>query len=291
MTLVPMPDLLRSARERRGAIAAFNVITLEHIEAIVSAGERADSAVILQISQNCVRFHGALAPLALAALSAARCATSPVTVHLDHANDEDLVQSAVDLGIPSVMFDASSAPYHENVARTRAVVESCHRFDVAVEAQLGEVGGKDGIHAPGTRTDPAQARAYVEATGADSLAVAVGTSHAKTERDLRVDVLLVERLREASSVPLVLHGASSLSDDEIGKAVRAGITKVNIATHINRYFSDAIRAQITIDPRRSDPRRYLGPARLAMSVEAERLLGVLRSVPGEAICAPAPAPA
>ena len=155
---------------------------------------------------------------------------------------------------------------------TRAVVERCHAVGVSVEAELGEVGGKDGVHAPGARTSPAGAAAFVRDTGIDALAVAVGSSHAMTERTADLDLGLVARIRASVDVPLVLHGSSGVPDDGIAAAVRAGMTKINIATHLNAVFTDAVRTCLEQDPRLVDTREYLGPAREAVRAEAARLL-------------------
>ncbi len=197
------------------------MVQLEHAEAIVSGAEAAGRPVILQISENTVRYHGGLEPIGLATLAVARAARVPVAVHLDHAQSADLVHEAVRLGCCSVMFDASTLPYKENLRATREIAEYRHARDVWVEAELGEVGGKDGAHAPGVRTDPAEARDFVAATGVDALAVAVGSSHAMTTRDAVLDFALIAALRDAVAVPLVLHGSSGVADAELVRAVSA----------------------------------------------------------------------
>ena len=268
-------DVVRQARQTGRGIGAFNVVLLEHAEAIVAGAERAGRPVVVQISQNCVAYHGAFEPIGLATLSLARRATVPVAVHLDHAEDVDLVHEAVAAGIRSVMYDGSRLPYEENVAVTRAVVEHCHEHGVVVEAELGEVGGKDGVHAPGVRTDPAEAAEFVAATGVDSLAVAVGTSHAMTERVARVDVALIASLADALDVPLVLHGSSGLSDGELQRAVRAGMTKINISTHLNVLFTQAVREVLDSPRPPVDPRRYVAAGREAVASEVERIMRLL----------------
>jgi fructose-bisphosphate aldolase class II len=146
---------------------------------------------------------------------------------------------------------------------------------VFTEAELGEVGGKDGAHAPGVRTDPAQARVFVRDTGVDALAVAVGSSHAMTQRTAELDLILISRLRDALTVPLVLHGSSGVPDEEIRRAVAAGMTKINISTHLVSVFTSAVRETLGADPDLVDSRKYLGPAREAVTQEAARLLQVL----------------
>jgi len=254
------------------AVGAFNVILLEHAEAVVAGAQDAGLPVVVQISQNAVKYHGALAPLALACLSLAEAATVPVLVHLDHVEDEALVDEGLALGVPSVMFDAASLPYAENVARTAAVTARCHAAGVWVEAELGEVGGKDGAHAPGVRTDPAEATAFVAATGVDALAVAVGSSHAMSSRDAVLDEELVGALRDAVAVPLVLHGSSGVPDDGLRRAVQRGVAKVNVGTRLNQLLTAEVRAVLAEQERLSDPRKYLAPGRAAVRAEVSRLL-------------------
>ena len=270
-------DIVDEAQRARTGIGAFNVVLLEHAEAIAEAAERAERPVVFQISQNCVAYHGALAPLALATLSIARSLSVPSLVHLDHADDLDLVHEALDLGLQSVMFDASTLPYEENVALTRQVAEACHARGVFIEAELGEVGGKDGVHAPGARTDLDDARRFVAATGVDWLAVAVGTSHAMTTREAAVDDGLIEQISAAVPVPLVLHGSSGLSDGQLRLAVSSGMTKVNISTHLNALFTHAVRDAMEVAPSRVDPRKYIAPGREAVTAETERLLRLLHA--------------
>ncbi|MDX2563097.1 class II fructose-bisphosphate aldolase [Streptomyces sp. TX20-6-3] len=275
MPLTPTDEIVRRARAAGTGVGAFNVLQLEHAQAIVAGAESADRPVVLQISENTVRYHGALEPVALASLAIARAAKTPVAVHLDHAENPDLVREAVGLGLGSVMFDASKLPYAENVASTREVVEYCHQHGVWVEAELGEVGGKGGAHTPGVRTDPDEARAFVAATGVDALAVAVGSSHQMLTRDAVLDLALISRLRAAVDTPLVLHGSSGVSDADLTAAVAAGMTKVNVSTHLNKAFTQAVRTHLTEHPTAVDPRHYLSPARTAVAREVAHLLTVL----------------
>lgn len=272
MPLVPTLDLLHGAVAARTGIAAFNVIHLETAEALVAAAEESGRPVILQISQNCVDYHGGLDPIARGTLALAADSSAHVAVHLDHAEDAALARQAIDLGFGSVMFDGSKLPYEANVEATVRVVDYAHANDVSVEAELGEVGGKDGAHAPGVRTDPDEARDFVAETGVDALAVAVGSSHAMTERTARLDLDLVGALRHAVPVPLVLHGSSGVADETIEAAIRSGITKVNVSTHLNRFFTDAIRAFLQANPDVVDSRRYVREGRAAVAVEAARLM-------------------
>ncbi|QJU53116.1 class II fructose-bisphosphate aldolase [Herbiconiux sp. KACC 21604] len=271
MTLVSTGDIL----DRERAVLAFNVIQLEHAEAIVSGAEAAGRPVVLQISENAAKYHGALAPITRGSLEIAAAASVDVGVHLDHAEDEALVREAVSLGATSVMFDAATLPYSENVERTAAVARHAQERGVWVEAELGAIGGKGGAHTPGVRTDPAEAVAFVAATGVDGLAVAVGSSHAMTSRSASLDFGLIAELAAAVPVPLVLHGSSGVSDDDIVTAIENGMRKINISTHINGVFTRAVREALDADPALVDPRKYFAPARAAVATEVTRLLRTL----------------
>jgi fructose-bisphosphate aldolase class II len=281
--LTPTGEIVASARAAGRAVGAFNVITIEHAEAIVTGAETAGLPVILQISENAVRFHhGRLAPIAAAARSIAGASAVPVGLHLDHVESDALLAEAAPNGFGSVMYDASRLPYAENLAATAAAVARGHAAGLWVESELGEVGGKDGAHKPGVRTDPAEAANFVAATGVDALAVAVGSSHAMHTRTARLDHDLIARLRAAVPVPLVLHGSSGVPDDELAAAVRGGMTKINIGTALNTAFTGTVRAELDERPEVVDPRRYLAPAREAMAGTVAAALRVLSlsTIPG-----------
>ena len=282
MPLHPTGDLITAARAERRALAAFNVITLEHAEAIVAAAEAAQSPVILQISENAVKFHhGRLAPIARASAAVAEAAGVEVALHLDHVEDPALLRQAADHGFGSAMFDGSHLPYAENVQATRDAADWAHAHGLWLEAELGKVGGKDGepplsAHAPGARTDPDEAREFLAATGVDALAVAVGSSHAMTDRSAVLDHDLIARLRDAVGVPLVLHGSSGVPDDELARAVAGGLVKVNIGTALNIAFTGAVREWLEQAPANAvDPRKYLTLAREEMAKTAAHFISLL----------------
>lgn len=272
MTRAATIDLLATAD---AAVGAFNVIHLESAEAIAAGAERAGLPVIMQISENCVRYHGGLVPIARATMALAESARVPIAVHLDHARDVDLISEALELGFDSVMYDGAHLSFDENCATTAEVVRRAHGHGIGVEAELGEVGGKDGAHTPGVRTDPKEAANFVAATGVDALAVAVGSSHAMVERTSRLDLDLIADLATTLPVPLVLHGSSGVADEEIRRAVRAGMAKINISTHLNKLFTASVRESLETHPGMVDSRKYLGPARDVFASEAARLIGVL----------------
>ncbi|MFJ4688753.1 ketose-bisphosphate aldolase [Streptomyces sp. NPDC088789] len=287
MPLTTTGDLVSRAAEARSAVGAFNIITLEHIEAVITGAELAGSPVVLQVSENTVAFrYGRLLPLARAAVVAAERSTVPVALHLDHVVSDRLLRQAADAGFSSVMYDASGLPYGENLAATRAAAEWAHGQGLWVEAELGEVGGKDGrppldAHAPGARTDPGQALAFVADSGVDALAVAVGSVHAMTERTAALDHTLLGRLSGTLDVPLVLHGSSGVPEDELAAAVTGGIAKVNVGTALNAAMTSAIRAYLAAHPKAVDSRTYLGVGRDAMARTVARIIGVLAGATGD----------
>ncbi|CCH80010.1 Tagatose-bisphosphate aldolase [Nostocoides japonicum T1-X7] len=282
MPLVTTADLVARAQSAGHGVAAFNVITLEHAEAIAAGAERAGTPAILQISENAVRYHGgALRPLAAATVAVAEGSGADLSIHLDHVESVDLLHETADAGLSSVMFDASHLEYADNVAATRAAADWAHDRGLYLEAELGKVGGKDGAHAPGVRTDPGEAQAFVAATGVDTLAVAVGSSHAMTDRTSALDLDLVAALAEALPVPLVLHGSSGVPDDQLRAAVGAGMVKINIGTILNVAFTGAVRATLAEDERLVDPRRYLRPAREALADVVAQLAALVGLAGGD----------
>jgi fructose-bisphosphate aldolase class II len=199
----------------------------------------------------------------------------PVSLHLDHVDDEALLREAAVAGFSSVMYDASRRPYDENVKATRSAADWAHDNGLWVEAELGEVGGKLGAHAVGARTDPEEAAAYVASTGVDALAVAVGSSHAMIERTATLDCELIARLRAAVTVPLVLHGSSGVPDTELKAAVAHGMVKINVGTALNVAFMSSLRACLS-DCATVDPRKYIAPARARMAATTAHLVEVVR---------------
>ncbi|GAB4084162.1 class II fructose-bisphosphate aldolase family protein [Myceligenerans cantabricum] len=281
MTLAATGALVADAVSSGSAVLAFNAITLEHAEGIAQGLEAAGAPGILQVSENAVRFHGGrAAPLAAACREVAAASGVPVSVHLDHVQDPGLARSVVAeagrLGVSSLMVDAAHLEYADNVATTAELAGAGHRASLWVEAELGAIGGKDGAHAPGVRTDPDEAASFVRGTGVDGLAVAVGSSHAMTAATAELDLDLVARLAERLPVPLVLHGSSGVPVPAIRAAVTAGIRKINVGTALNVGYTDQVRRYLAADASATDPRKYLAPARDAVRDAVDRLTtGVL----------------
>ncbi|MFG3144945.1 class II fructose-bisphosphate aldolase [Streptomyces sp. NPDC048243] len=282
MPLAATGELIARAAAARTAVAAFNVITLEHVEAVIAGAESAGAPVVLQVSENVVTYrYGRLLPLARAATAAAERAAVPVALHLDHVQSDDLLRQAAGAGFSSVMYDASRLPYEENLTATRAAADWAHAQGLWIEAELGEVGGKNGepprdAHAPGARTEPGEARAFVGDSGVDALAVAIGSSHAMTTRTAALDHGLLKRLSTSLGVPLVLHGSSGVPDGELRAAVEGGIAKVNVGTALNISMTAAVREFLAAHPEAMDSRKYLSVGREAMARTVTGLIGVLR---------------
>lgn len=280
MPLVTTAELVTDAASRGTAVGAFNVITLEHIEGVIAGAEIAGVAVLLQVSQNAVGFHdGALAPIAAAAVTAASVAKVAVALHLDHVTSIDLLKKTADVGFSSAMFDAGLLPFDENVARTVEAADWAHANGLWLEAEIGYIGGKPGqlvsAHSTGARTDPDEAARFARLTRVDGLAIAVGSAHAMTSRTAAIDHDLIGRIADVVTVPLVLHGSSGVANDDITRAIAAGIRKVNVGTALNVAYTSAVRMTLALDPHLVDPRSYLSPARDRIS---EAVASVLRLV-------------
>lgn len=273
--IVTTASLLADASASGVGLPAYNLLHLETIEAIASAAERTNTGTVLQVSENCVKYHGGLAPLTAAAIEIANRSSARLSLHLDHAEDLDLVREALDLGYSSVMYDGSKLEYAENVANTRLAVEWAKAAGAIVEAEIGEIGGKDGAHAPGVRTDPAEAEKFWRDTGVDALAVAVGSSHAMVERTAELDSELISQIAAHVGVPLVLHGSSGVPDHSIQDAIRAGMVKINVSTQLNKAFTRAVREALAADESLVDSRKYLSAGRAALADEASALNKVI----------------
>lgn len=285
VSLAHTADLLDSAATRQAAVLAFNVIGTEHAEGIAAGAEHAGVPVLMQVSENTVRFHGGrLAPLVAACAHIARQSSADIAVHLDHFQDLDLIDEAIGtaagLGVTSIMVDAAHLPYRDNVQRTRHYSRQAHDAGLWAEAELGEIGGKDGAHTPGSRTNPDQAAAFSAETEIDGLAVAVGSSHAMTTRNARLDIALITELAARVDVPLVLHGSSGVSDEQLRRAVEAGIRKINVGTALNIAYTTAVRRLLTAEPTTVDPRPYLAAGRDAIAATVNDLCSAVR--PGAA---------
>lgn len=240
------PAILQQATAERRAVPAFTVYTLESIKAVCDAAERVDLPVILQAGSSSYRATSRTT-LAAAALAAGREASVPVGVHLDHATDPDEIRACVRLGYTSVMVDGSHLPFEDNVALTRSVVDDAHRAGVWVEAELGAVAGDEDASTDavaGELTDPQQAGEFVDRTRVDALAVAVGTVHGFSATPVRVDLERLRAIANSCAVPLVLHGASGVTDADLAAAVARGIAKVNINAELRRAYLRALASAL-----------------------------------------------
>lgn len=291
MPLVTSKEIFKKAYEGKYAIGAFNVNNMEIIQGIVDAAKLEASPLILQVSAGARKYAN---PTYLKKLVEAAVIDSdlPIVLHLDHGEDFEICKQCIDDGFTSVMIDASHLPFEENIALTKKVVEYAHDRGVVVEAELGRLAGvEDNIQVDSrdaSYTDPQQAKEFVERTGVDSLAIAIGTSHGayKFKGEPKLDF---QRLEEITNLlpgfPLVLHGASTVlpefvdlcnkfggeipgaqgvPEDMIRKAAQFGVCKVNIDTDLRLAMTAAIRKSLTEDPKNFDPRKYLGAGRAAI---------------------------
>ena len=273
-------DLLLRAREGGYAIGAFNFENMEMAQAIVAAAEKCRAPVILQTTPSTVKYASVGLFRAIAE-AVANEASVPVALHLDHGDTEKLCFAAALAGYSSVMIDGSRYPLRDNIALASAVVGFCRERGIPVEAELGRVGGKeDSLVADGDiYTDPAEACEFVRRTGVSSLAVAIGTAHGIYSGTPVLDVgrlsQIKERLDSAGlGLPLVLHGASGLSDDVVRDCVARGICKVNFATELRQAYTAAVREFLSGDADAFDPKKFGAPARRAVTEATAARVGI-----------------
>ena len=288
MSLVTTKEMFERSMKEGFAIGAFNVNNMEIIQAIVDAAAKENSPVILQASSSAIKYAR---PIYLKKMveAAVEETTIPIALHLDHGPDFETCKACIDAGFTSVMIDGSKYDFEENVALTKKVVEYAHERGVVVEAELGKLAGiEDDVNVASSDamyTDPEQAKEFVERTGCDSLAIAIGTSHGaykfKGEAKLRFDILA--KVKELiPQTPIVLHGASTVipalvdmcnqygadipgakgvPDEMLKEASQSGVSKINVDTDLRLAMTAAIRKEFAENPSVFDPRKYLGPAR------------------------------
>ncbi len=260
MPLVTSEQMLSEAKKGGYAVGAFNVENMEMVKAVIAAAEELSAPVMLQTTPSTIKY-GSLETYVAIISAEAKKAKVPVALHLDHGSSFELAVRAIKEGYTSIMIDGSHESFEDNIALTKRVVEVARPNGIPVEAELGKVGGKeDDLEADAdTNTDPAQAAEFAERTGISSLAVAIGTAHGFY---VGTPVLDKERLSEINklvSIPLVLHGASGLSDDDVRDCVKRGICKVNFATELRAAYTDAIKDLLKEKPDTFDP-KSLGKA-------------------------------
>ncbi len=261
MPLVRSKELLLDAQKNHYAVGAFNVENMEMMQAVIAAAEAENAPVILQTTPSTLKYADTTLYSAMAKVVAENTFV-PVAIHLDHGSSAELCEKAAKDGYTSLMIDGSKLPLEQNIELTKKVVEMAKTYSVcpSVEAELGKLGGKeddvevkDGEDAC---TDPAEAIQFVEKTGIDSLAVAIGTAHGFYKGTPKLEFERLAEIRNNVSVPLVLHGSSGIPDEDVIKAISLGICKVNFATELRVAYSDAVKACINQDPSVYDPKKY-----------------------------------
>lgn len=258
MALVTTKELLMKAQEGRYAVGAFNVENMEMVQAVVAAAQELLSPVILQTTPSTVKYADLEYFIANARVAAQK-ATVPVAMHLDHGSSFELAMQAYRAGYTSIMIDGSHESFKDNIKVTKAVADACHSSGIPVEAELGKVGGKEDDLEGGEGnpyTDPKEAAEFAEATGIDSLAVAIGTAHGVYKGVPKLDVERLSEIRKVVSIPLVLHGTSGVPDKAVKECIRRGICKVNYATDLRIAFSEGVKEVLREKPETIDPKKY-----------------------------------
>lgn len=257
MSLVTTKEMLLKAQEGNYAVGAFNVENMEMVMAVITAAEELNAPVIMQTTPSTVKYAGLDFYLANVA-AAAKKSKVPVAMHLDHGSSFDLAMQALRSGYTSIMIDGSHSVFEENIEITKRVVDACKPSLIPVEAELGKVGGKedDLDGGCGGYTDPLEAKVFVEKTNVDSLAVAIGTAHGVYDGIPKLDLNRLSEIKNVVSVPLVLHGASGLSEEAIKESINRGICKVNFATELRIAYTDGIKNTLSENPELIDPKKY-----------------------------------
>lgn len=270
MPLVNSRELLRDAQIHSYAVGAFNVENMEMMQAVVAAAEAESAPLMLQTTPSTLRYASTAVFSAMAQAIAGK-AKIPVAIHLDHGDSFELCRQAAWDGYTSVMIDGSKLPLEENIALVHRVVQMAGDVpqQPAVEAELGRLGGKeDSLEVkPGEDiyTDPGEAARFVEETGIDSLAVAIGTAHGFYKGKPKLDFERLAQLRDAVPIPLVLHGSSGVPDEDVRRAISLGVCKVNFATELRVAYTEATRQTLSGDPDLYDPKKFGGPGREAVT--------------------------
>lgn len=256
MPLVTSKKMLDDAQKGHYAVGAFNAENMEMVKAIIAAAEEVKAPVMIQTTPSTIKYGTVETFYAIVAAEAAK-ASVPVCLHLDHGNSFELAVQAMKAGYTSVMIDGSGKDFEGNVAVSRKVADVANALGIPVEAELGKVGGKeDDLEADAdTNTDPQEAKEFVERTEVTSLAVAIGTAHGFYAGTPVLDKERVSEIRELVSVPLVLHGASGLSDEDVRECVSRGICKVNFATELRVAYTDACKKLLAEEPETYDPKK------------------------------------
>lgn len=281
MPIVSFRQMLRNAEQNKHAVAAFNVSDVETTEVILEVAYELNSPIIIMVWEGVFEIINP-ETLTFNLRNLLERSPVPAALHFDHCGSFEEIKKAIDLGFSSVMIDASGLPFDQNVTLTKQVVKYAHRYRVDVEAELGVVGsGEDaaeGDMGEGRFTEPQEAKLFVDQTGVDALAVAVGTAHGFYRHDPKLDFERLRTIKEQAQVPLVLHGGSGVPEEAVRKAIELGINKVNIATELNVAFLDELKKIMSHEPRPIFPGLLLHPARQAMAPVVRRKIELMGSV-------------
>ena len=280
MNLVPIADILQDAHEKTYAVGGFNINNMEFLQGIIRGAEELDSPLILQASEGAISYIGM--DYVMKMVEAATDKTNiPVALHLDHGSDFDSIMRCIRAGFSSVMIDASKKPFEENIELTKKVVEAAHSVGVSVEAELGTIGGTEDDHTVEEKdamyTDPDQAKQFVDETGVDALAIAIGTAHGVYKGEPELDFERLKTIKGLIDMPVVLHGASGISAKDLKTGVKHGVNKVNVNTAFQQAFTARVKEIFAEKPELYDPRKYCGPGRDAITEKVKQKIKTLGS--------------
>ncbi|MEW6685428.1 MAG: class II fructose-bisphosphate aldolase [Candidatus Edwardsbacteria bacterium] len=267
MPLVTSKELLIKAQKEGYAVGAFNANNLEYIQAIVESATEEKAPVILQVSQGAIKYAGLEFVTEIVKIAAEQ-APIPVVLHLDHGTSFEQNVQCLRAGFTSLMYDGSLEPLEKNITITSKICEIAHSVGIPLEAELGRVAGSEEGHNEAEieelKTNPAQAREFVEKTGCDSLAIAIGSVHRMQTKEASLDIERLKKIRRTIDTPLVLHGGSGVSEKSIRDGIKNGLAKINVATQLNMAFSNGVKEGLKKYPDEVDPRKFLTEAKKAV---------------------------
>ncbi|MTI81089.1 MAG: class II fructose-bisphosphate aldolase [Firmicutes bacterium] len=247
MSLVNMNEMLKDASKHNYAVGAFNMVDINSMKAILDGAVEMNMPVIVSVAEVHFRYID-IEELSAVITSLASKAPVPVALHLDHGQSLNAIMKAVQSGFTSVMYDGSQLPLEENIANTAEIVKFAHAADISVEAELGHVGeGADMLEIDNADllTSPSEADLFIEKTGVDALAVAVGSAHGVYKRKPKLDLERLQKIKQLTDIPLVLHGGSGIPDEDLRKSIKSGIAKINVYTELSQQAMAGISKELT----------------------------------------------
>ncbi|MBU1037232.1 class II fructose-bisphosphate aldolase family protein [Patescibacteria group bacterium] len=271
--LVHLKEIVSTAIKKDQAIGAFNTMNLEITQGIVKGAVSSTTPIIIQVTEGVIKYAGLSAIFGImSSVIENDSGQVPIAIHLDHGKDLEVIKDCVDIGFSSVHCDASKSPFEDNIKLTKVAADYAHQHNVWIQGELGNILGKEGLlkfhqgeNLNKSLTDPQKIKEYVERTGVDTVAVSIGNLHGSFVGLENLNLELLDNIRKNINIPIVLHGGSGISSDQIKEAIKLGIRIINIDTELRQVFSSALKETLLMEKKIIDPRKILSPVREAIS--------------------------